>query len=237
MRSIRRDGRISDATIGSDARVITGSTRFVRVVGILAFFALALILAACSGGEDVVSSSASTTTSVSDTEASSGTGAEPQDVVGEPGGDSEEPDSGGTGEKRAVVVIGDERFEFDMSSACVSIGGAVGGTGFTADGSVRVEIDIPPEDWETSSDGWGAPSIRVRDERDESVERDWEAGGSNIANYEELRDIVRVDSFSTTGVQASGTATFIDLQAYMVAGGSGDSLPEPVTGTFDINCG
>jgi len=145
-RSNRQDGHVSDVAIGSDTQAVTGSTRAVRAVGILAFFALALILAACGGSEDVASAPGSTVTSASDTEVSSGSAAEPQDVVGDSGGDSEESDSSGIGEISAVVVIGDEQFEFEMSGACISMGGAVGGTGFTADGSVRIEIDIPPED-------------------------------------------------------------------------------------------
>ncbi len=229
---------LSEASLASGGRVVTGPTRAGRAAGILLLLALALILAACgSGSDDAASSSAPTVTSVSDAEPPTVSDAGSQEVADDPGGDADESVPIGLGEKRSIVVIGDEQFEFDMSPACLSMGGAVGGTGFTADGSVSLEIDISPEDWETSADGWEAPSIRIRDQRDESIERDWETGGSNIDNYEELRELVRVDSFSVVGARASGTATFIDLQAYMFAGALGDPLPDPVAGTFDINCG
>ena len=221
----------------------SGQTRSVRWVGIVLLLGAALVLAACGGGgDDAATSSEPTVPAVSDTEASPGSDAESQDagsqeVADTPGQDTEESVPEESGGKRAVVVIGDEQFEFDMSIACVSMGGAVGGSGFDADGSVQVDIDISPEDWETSADGWDAPSIRVEDESDDAApQRDWRSGGEVIANYEDLSATVRVDAFSVEGSRAAGNATFIDLRAYDLALATGDPLPEPVAGTFEINC-
>ncbi|VAV93729.1 hypothetical protein MNBD_ACTINO02-1292 [hydrothermal vent metagenome] len=213
------------------------STRTRYAAGLTLLFLAVLVLAACGGSGDDTSSPGSTAASVSDTDAPDEPGAGSQAVTDAPGGDAQEPTPGGLGENRALVVIGDEQFEFDMSATCVSMGGAVGGTGWTADELAKLDLDIPPEDWETSPDGWSAPSIRVDDESDENLNRDWRAGGEVIANYEGLGDIARVDTFSTDGGRAFGTVTFIDLMAYQIAAASGDPLPDPVTGTFDINCG
>jgi len=237
-RPIQPGDPLSEASLASHGRSVTGPTRALRAGSVLVFLLLALLLAACSGGgADDAAASGPTVTSVTDDETPTESVAGSTDAADDPGGEAEGSIPVGLGENQAVVVIGDEQFEFDMSTTCISIGGAVGGAGFAADGSVSLDIDVPPQDWETSADGWEAPSIRVRDKRDESAERDWESGGSNIANIDELSDVVRVDSFSVDGGRAAGTATFIDLDAYMLAGAVGDPLPDPVAGTFEINCG
>ena len=230
---------MAETADSGSSRTGDSRVRSVRWVGIALLLGAALILAACSGGGDDAAPSAETTVpAVSDTEAPQDSDAGSQDVSESPEQDAEEPVPEGPGAKRAVVVIGDEQFEFDMSIACVSIGGAVGGSGFDADGSVQINIDISPEDWETSGDGWNAPSIRVEDESDDAApRRDWRSGGEVVANYEALSATVRVDTFSVEGSRAAGSATFIDLMAYDLALVTGDPLPEPVAGTFEINCG
>ena len=212
--------------------------RFVRRVGIVLLLGAGLALAACAGGgDDTADPPASTVPVVSDAPASTAPDAGSQAVVEDPGGDAEGSVATGLGTKQAVVVIGDERFEFDMSTTCVSIGGAVGGTGLDADGSVQINIDISPEDWETSADGWDAPAIRVEDERDADIQPDWRAGGEVVAGYEDISGIARVEAYTVEGSRASGSATFIDLRAYDLAMALGDPLPDPVAGTFEINCG
>jgi hypothetical protein len=214
------------------------SIRSRYAAGLTLLFLAVVVLAACGGsGDDATSPQQSTQATTSDPAVSEVPNDGTQGVAVDPPADEKETAPGGLGENRAVVVIGDEQFEFDMSATCISMGGAVGGTGWTADELVKLDLDIPPEDWETNPDGWSAPSIRVDDERSADVNRDWRAGGEVIANREDLADIARVDSFSTDGGRAFGTATFIDLMAYDLATVSGDPLPDPVTGTFDINCG
>jgi len=216
----------------------TGPARGVRRVGIVLLFGAALALAACGGGGDDGAGSVEPTVSpASDVDAPPESDSESQEAADDPGGDAEGSVSVGLGAQRAVVVIGDEQFEFKMSGVCLSMGGAVGGVGFTADGAVKINIDIPPEDWETSADGWDAPSVRVTDERDNVDQPDWRAGGEVIAAYEDLLDVARVETFSVEGSQASGSATFVDLTAYFFAAASGDPLPDLATGTFEINCG
>ncbi len=217
----------------SSSPTVTGPIRIRQAGVLILLFLAALILAACGGGDEA-SSSGSTVIPAATTEAPD-TGS--QEVADDPDGGALESDPGSLGENRALVVIDGEQFEFDMSTTCISMAGAVGGVGFTADGLVKINLDIPPEDWETSPDGWDAPSIRIEDERDENTGRDWRTGGEVIANYENLRDIARVNTFSTEGAQSFGAATFIDLMAYDLAAALGDPLPDPVAGTFDINCG
>lgn len=215
-----------------------GPARSVRRVGIVLLLGAALGLGACGGGsDDTASSVAPTVSPVSDVEAPPEADPGSQEVEDDPDEDVEGSVPSGLAEQRAVVVIGEEQFEFEMSAGCVSIGGAVGGSGLTADGAVRIEIDIPPEDWETSADGWDAPSIRVYDERDDGDRPDWRAGGEVIANYEGLSGVARVETFSVEGGRAFGSATFIDLRAYDLAAVLEDPQPDPASGTFEINCG
>jgi hypothetical protein len=57
-----------------------------------------------------------------------------------------------------------------------------------------------------------------------------------VSDFDNLAGRSQVDSFSIDGSAGSGTATFTDFMAYQF-GATGDPLPEPVTGTFEVNCG
>ena len=99
-------------------------------------------------------------------------------------------------------------------------------------------IDVPPEDWQSSPDDWQPPSVRVDDERDPQNERQWEAREQNATELTFVPEgASQVDSFSVSGSSASGTATFIDVNAAFVALAEGTDPPEAVTGTFEISCG
>jgi hypothetical protein len=149
----------------------------------------------------------------------------------------------------AIVTIGDTRYEFELSGSldagtttrigvCFAAFGAIGGSGYAGDGSdVTVNIDIPPEDYETSGDdGWDPPSVRVSDDENGF---DWRAGGDVIeGGFAGLDpDDFRVQSFSNEGRRASGSATFVDLNAATTAQINGEDPPEAVPGTFEISCG
>ena len=126
----------------------------------------------------------------------------------------------------ALVTIDGEMFEFDMSAACLSLFGIVGGSGKSTDGSdITLDIEIQPEDI-------GPSSVRVQDDRtDKRV--DWEA---NVELMNVLNGVSagqsQVDSFSIGDGAAGGTATFIDSFAILLG-----ENPEPVKGSFSINCG
>lgn len=206
-----------------------------------------VIAAGCGGGD---SDEASSDVGASEVDGSSGQTA---DTSGDSGAgssvESEETkqaegdvdpasDQDVAGAQRAIVTIGDEEFSSDQVVVCISLGGSVGGTFKSEAGDVEISIDVPPEDWETSSDGWQAPSVRVRDERDPQNERGWEAGGETVSAFTGVPEGgSQVDSFSVDGSSASGTATFIDLNAVLIATAGGTDPPQPVTGTFEISCG
>ncbi len=238
---LRADVQSGDLPLGplpsSSGQTVTGPIRTRRVGVLILLFLAALILAACGGGGDEAIPAGSTVASAATTDAAEEPDTGSQEVADDPDGDTQESVPGTLGENRAVVVIGDEQFEFEMSAACISMGGAVGGVGWTADGSVKLDLDIPPEDWETSPDRWDAPSVRISDRRDPNAESEWRTGGEVIADYEALRETVRVDAFTVQDGRAFGSATFMDLRAYDLAVVVGDTLPAPVAGTFDINCG
>ena len=156
------------------------------------------------------------------------------------GGDSGSDASGDT--EYAIVTIGTETYEADMSgslAACIALGGAVGGVGQIIEpGSGTIDMTIPPENWESSSDDWDPPSIRVDLGEDENgVPIDWRAGGEIIESLPDLVGKSQVDSFAVDGATATGTATFIDFFQVQLAGGDQVDDPEPVEGTFEINCG
>lgn len=161
----------------------------------------------------------------------------PGDSGSNANGDDESSDGNGAGAKRAVVTIGDETFEADMSTLCLAAFGAVGGVGYTEDGTVEVRIDLPPEDWETSDDdGWDPPRVEVFDERGDG-QLLWTADVDIVTRYPGLEGKSQVDSYSLEDGGGSGTATFIELNQYGLFDIGSAEEPEPITGSFEIDCG
>lgn len=145
----------------------------------------------------------------------------------------------------AVVTIGEKRYEFEMAgqgttTQCLTVFGVVGGSGRATDGSdVTLSIEILPEDWATNSiyEEFDPPSIRVDD--DELVQ-DWRAGDADRFDFDESiaprPGESQVGSYTNDGKSASGTATFLDMDALFQAAIGQADRPEPVEGTFEINC-
>ena len=188
---------------------------------------LALLLAfavACGGddGDSDDSAGQSGGGAASPTEAPSGGEGAPTQAPSDSGGGS----GGAVAPGRAVVTVGDETFEFDMSLSCLTLFGAVGGSGRSADGSdISLDITIAPPEIDDSS-------IRIDDDREDRPVT-WEADATLMETVTGVQPgQSQVDDFAIDGGTASGTATFIDSFAIL----AGES-PAPVQGSFAINCG
>jgi hypothetical protein len=141
-----------------------------------------------------------------------------------PTGDSDDPLSGfRDDEASAVVIIGDERYEFD-GLRCVTMGGALGAASMGGDPSVN--ISLPPTDWESSGDDWDPPSVRV--DGDDPYFH-FEAGGDVVLMSPDLAETYMVTSFTSDGYRASGTAAFVDMTQLA-------DPPPPINGTFEVSC-
>jgi hypothetical protein len=225
-----------------------GRTRLDTVPGrrgvVILLVCLALTAAAC-GGDDEGSIDEQSTSAPETTDAGAAGGEPATDA---PEGDGEDSSDDGTtppgdsGPSRATVTVGGETYEADLSGSlavCISMGGAVGGSG-PIDGidGGSIDIDIPPEDYETSTTEWEPPSIRVDLGEDENgVPIDWRAGGDLVLDDPTLVGKSQVDSFEVEGSSAIGTATFIDVfQVQLFAVGQVEE-PQPVQGSFAIACG
>jgi len=130
----------------------------------------------------------------------------------------------GKAENSAVVVVGDQRYEF-ANLYCVTIAGALGAS--SVGGDPKVDISLPPEGWETSGSDWDPPSIRIQ--ADEPY-LDLQAG--NVLDTRVTDDQSHVDSFNSDGKHATGTATFLDMATFMT-----DQSTPSVAGTFEVTCG
>lgn len=149
------------------------------------------------------------------------------------GGEPANPDDPlgfGRDANTAVVTIGDQRYEFG-NLFCVTIGGAIGAV--STGGDPRVDIDLPPMDWQTSGDDWGPPSVKVIVE-DVGT---WIADPEDTALFNIEPGLSQVDSFSSDRFHATGTATFMEASGWQGAQmGLEDEPPDPVTGTFEVTC-
>jgi len=135
------------------------------------------------------------------------------------------------GDDTAVVIVGDTRYEFDVSRLCLSAFSAFGAAGKATDGSdIDLFVDLPPEDWQTRSDSadWEPPSVWVNDDANNL---DWRAGGEVVTSLGVDENLSQVTSFDIDGSRASGTAIFIDFTNVTLG-----QAPEPVEGSFEVSC-
>lgn len=191
-----------------------------------ALLSATLVFAACGGDDDDAAEPDNGNGGTTPTEApSSG---------GDNNGDNNGGSPGGVDENRAVVVIGDRTYEFDLSVQCFSLFGNMAAAGGAVDGSdVSLTLGLPPEDWETDTDNeWDPPYIRVSDGE---VDLDWRAGDhiveEMVAGGTLDEGLSQVDSFTHDGKRASGRATFIEMYAVFR-----QENPDPVQGTFEFAC-
>lgn len=154
---------------------------------------------------------------------------------GDAGADSGSTDAGsggsdfGTG--TAMVTIGDQQYEFDLTSGftvCRDVFDAIQVSGSSADDSdVDIHMWIPPTNWDTYDDErYDPPSIRVTDDTNN---HDWVANPNTTYNVEEGKS--QVDSYDKDGLTASGSATFFDGYALL----RGEDA-QPVQGSFEVGC-
>ncbi len=175
-----------------------------------------LTFAACGGDDDT-----------SPTQPSGGNGGTTPTQSSSNGGNGQGNGSGDLEDRRAVVTIGEDRYEFELTTLCLALFGNLAASGRSVDGrDIVLNIEVPPEGWETSDEEWDPPSIRIDDGENDI---DWRAGDDIVR---EMLDpgVSEVTSYSIDGKRASGTATFVDLYAAI----RGEI--EPVEGTFDFNC-
>jgi hypothetical protein len=194
-----------------------------RLAGIYVAFTLALVGCGTSAGEDTASDppgssqdvAASAEASAKASDDGPGTSANPDDPFGF-----------GKEANTATVTVGDETYEFS-NLYCVTMGGALGAQSIGA--GLGVHIDLPPMDWETSDEGWDAPSISIKaDDPYLSL-----LAGGDFIQYDNRVDesMTQVNSFDSDGHHATGTATFIDYNTLTLSG-------EIITmaGSFEVTC-
>lgn len=202
-----------------------------------------LLLGACASAEASPSQpSASTAATSGPSEGGGGGGTTPTNGAAA----SADPGSaGGDGTYRAVITIGDERFEVvgtdpQMNGCHVDEDGVFGGGVSSADLLTMFSVHLPPDGYVVEDLFWeqALPSVEIglADGRhwraDGNLSTVPPAGGS--AALEE--GLSMVDSFTFDASSASGTATFVEWSSVTVdpfAPVSADS----VAGTFELTCG
>ena len=210
----------------------------------ISFAVVALALSACGGGDDDTAAAeppAATPAAGTDDATSQSTEAPDDDtgvtdVTDAPSDDevaTDTPPSSGLAENTAVVTIGDQRYEFDVTPGAVqrcdpNFFGAFWALGKDADGN-GIDLLIPPEGDPNFED---APYVNVGDK---ALDLEWVANADHeMAGVDPGES--QVDSSTVDGTHLTGTATFVDLNTtYAFQGGVGDK-PEPVTGTFEVLC-
>lgn len=202
-----------------------------------------LLLGACASAETTSSQRSESTAATSGpSEGGAGGGTTPSNgsaASADPGS------AGGDGTYRAVITIGDERFEVvgtdPQTSGCAINDDGVFGAGVTAaDLLTIVTVHLPPDGYVVEDLFWeqALPYVEIT----LADGREWRANGNlstvppagGSADLEE--GLSMVDSFTFDASSASGTATFVEWSSVTVdpfAPVSADS----VAGTFELTCG
>lgn len=130
----------------------------------------------------------------------------------------------------ATVTVGDMTYEADVTPGTLQRCDPDFFNAFWALGG-GVELFLPPPDDPNHTD---APRVVAKDE---ASGLEWVAdptanqgGATSIPEGDS-----QVDSFTIDGNTATGTATFIEQEAFYQWTGGGDQ-PKPVQGTFEVTC-
>lgn len=223
-------------------------SRIVTLVAIISFTALGAGFAACGGDDDDDSPGEGAATSADAANGDGGSGddassddASSDDDAEDDGDDSGLPSFGDGG--TAVIVVDGERYEAILSNRTVAGTPQLGfcrdifdalqifGYADTDDGGVaEVTMWIPPTDWETyDDDRYDPPSVEL-----EIMDSDGRTVSTLVADQDNTSYTgnSQVDDYELDGTTATGTVTFTN-QTLAIRGEN----PEPVQGTFEVNCG
>lgn len=186
---------------------------------VVALFGCALVLAACGDDSD----------DGADATPGSGDGVTTAATSVAPEADAPSGDVG------AVVVIGDEEYAFTDEDTC--LGTATAMTARFKDGTdVKLNVDLPPFDWETSDGGWGPPELELTDSGDD-LRRSYLSTptvGEQFPETEAGRAVIT--AYELGDGWATGSGHVIDVQALANAQADEGEPPSPVAVTFEIVC-
>ena len=143
------------------------------------------------------------------------------------------------GSGAAAVVLGDERYDFGSATetsdsttyqgVCQEIFGVIAANLHLTDArEIRVDIQMPPVDWDSYDDGrYGPPRVQIQfDDPYQTWIADAEWAMDNGVDGQS-----QVDTFERDGSSATGTATFLEQRSMFA-----DPPGEPVQGTFEVRC-
>jgi hypothetical protein len=141
------------------------------------------------------------------------------------------------GAGKAVITLGDEKYEFNLQTqeidgeirtgVCRTLFGLIQAAGYVEDDpETTVEMLIPPTNWDSFDDErYDAPSVEISLGDD-----NWIADESQ-AFFNADKQPSRVRDWKIDGKRASGKATFVNRYAWK---GEGDF--ETMEGTFEVQC-
>jgi hypothetical protein len=206
----------------------------VQDMGIRLMIALLLavivIVSGC-GGDDTDATDIDTT----DTDTGDTTEAEAADAA-PPAAASSDASAGAPG--TGTITVGDQTFELEVVR-CVTLAGAIGAEAVAVDepDNVSVSISLSPDDWRDrpASEGWTANgSLRLDIEE---PYQQWEAGVEAVELYN-LPDGLTPEDFaiasyvvSDDGQSAKGEAAFVSVDSLLRTEGI-----EPTPGSFAVTC-
>jgi hypothetical protein len=187
--------------------------------------AVAIVVAACSGGATEAPASQTPTSAPAAT-----AGPAAATPPGDGGASTAAPNPGGAALNTAVVTIGEERYEFSGVRCDILTVGYIQAGNYGGD--PEVIIVLPPPGWESQGDTFSAPEVRVSvgSGIDEQV---WYAGAEPpvVREIPDGSSSLEYNVPDGRPVTATGTGTFIDTQLVNF-GKEWVGVP----GSFEVTC-
>jgi hypothetical protein len=201
-----------------------------RTAGALA---ITFALIGCGGGA-TASTAVQPETSVDAAESVAATAAPATaSSAGETAAPAPSADSASGEMNTAVVIIGDDRYEFTGVRCDIFAPRYIQAGTYGED--PELVIVLPPEGWESQGDTYGPPSVHVAIGDPFAGGVEWVAGDDgNWFGAGRPDGASQIDSYTVPDgrpVTATGTATFSDRVALQQGGAA-----EPRTGSFEVTC-
>lgn len=136
----------------------------------------------------------------------------------------------------AVLSIGDLKYTLPSRDSCVSTPQAMN-AGFSDGPDIRLEVKLPPLDWETDTDsGWDPPDLGLADSTGEG-RRSYRASPISAERYPDTEaSMAVIAEYELGDGWATGSGFVIDTQGLVDAEAQGTEPPTALPLTFEIVC-
>ena len=209
------------------------ANKFPKRTAVLLTLAM-FVLGSCGGSDDSSSPPSETTPVQTD-----GEEVTPEATTDD---DSTTPEAPSAGDGGAIVTIDGDSHEFSAEEVFVcfiNADGIFNASLASSDFTQNLEVSLPPEGFATDdvlrvADEYASVDLTVSESEVWSADA-YESDPRSVNNRNIPEGQTQVDTYQFDSAGASGTATFLNMEALTIV--DGNSTGQPVSGSFEVSCG